>query len=73
MATIPLIGALNVGVSFWMAFLLALRAHNVTVGERERIYAGLRARLRKAPLEFFLPMGAPVPEGSAQRARHEPT
>ncbi len=68
-ATVPLIGALNVGISFYMAFLLALRAHNVTVGERARIYAGLRARLRRAPLEFFLPMGAPVAKDSAQRTQ----
>ncbi len=68
-ATVPLIGAMNVGISFYMAFLLALRAHNVTVGERARIYAGLRARLRRAPLEFFLPMGAPVAKDSAQRAQ----
>ena len=68
-ATVPLIGAMNVGISFYMAFLLALRAHNVTVGERARIYAGLRARLRRAPLEFFLPMGAPVAKDSAQRTQ----
>ncbi len=73
-ASIPLIGALNVGISFWLAFLLALRAHNVTVAERTRIYAGLRARLRRAPLEFFLPMGAPVAsDGHAQRAQPGPT
>ncbi len=73
-ASIPLMGALNVGISFYLAFLLALRAHNVTVAERSRIYAGLRARLRRAPLEFFLPMGTPVaPEGHAQRARQGTT
>ena len=73
-ASIPLIGALNVGISFYLAFLLALRAHNVTVAERSRIYAGLRARLRRAPLEFFLPMGTPVaPEGHAQRAQQGTT
>ena len=71
-ASIPLIGALNVGISFWLAFLLALRAHSVTVAERTRIYAGLRARLRRAPLEFFLPMGEPVaPEGRARRTPPE--
>ena len=72
-ATIPLLGALNVGVSFYLAFLLALRAHNVTVGERARIYAGLRARLRKAPLEFFLPRGGKAAASSAAHAQHEPT
>ena len=67
-ATIPLLGALNVGVSFYLAFLLALRAHSVTVAERARIYAGLRSRLRRAPLEFFLPLGAGRAARSAARA-----
>lgn len=54
-ATLPLIGALNVGVSFYLAFRVALRARNVTGVERARIYAALRARGRRAPLSFFLP------------------
>ena len=54
-ATIPLLGALNVGVSFYLAFLVALRAQNVTGVERARIYAATLARLRSAPREFFLP------------------
>ena len=29
-ASIPLIGALNLGVSFYFAFRLALQAHNIT-------------------------------------------
>ncbi len=54
-ATIPLLGALNVSVSFYLAFLVALRAQNVTGVERARIYAATLARLRSAPREFFLP------------------
>ncbi|CAM3429563.1 site-specific recombinase [Paracidovorax anthurii] len=54
-ATIPFIGALNVTVSFYLAFRLALRAHSVTGVERSRIMAALRARLRHAPLQFFVP------------------
>ncbi len=54
-ATIPLLGALNVSVSFYLAFLLALRAQNVTGVERARIYAAVRARLRSKPLGFFVP------------------
>jgi site-specific recombinase len=54
-ATIPLLGALNVGVSFYLAFLVALRAQNVTGVERTRIYVSLNRRLRSAPREFFLP------------------
>lgn len=54
-AMIPLNGALNVGVSFYLAFRLALRAHNVSGVERGRIYQALRQRLRQQPLSFFLP------------------
>ncbi|MBS0301358.1 MAG: site-specific recombinase [Proteobacteria bacterium] len=54
-ALIPFNGALNVGVSFYLAFNLALRAHNVGRVDRRRIYRALRVRLRRAPLGFFLP------------------
>ena len=57
-ATIPFIGALNVTVSFYLAFRLALRAHSVTRVERARLGAALRARLRRAPLQFFVPRSA---------------
>ncbi|AVS64908.1 recombinase [Paracidovorax avenae] len=54
-ATLPFIGALNVTVSFYLAFRLALRAHNVTRVDRARLTAALRGRLRHAPLQFFVP------------------
>ena len=54
-ATLPLLGALNVGVSFYLAFNLAMRARNVSGVDRSRIYAAIRARLRTAPLSFFRP------------------
>lgn len=54
-ATIPLLGALNVAVSFYLAFRLALRARNVSGVDRSRIYTAIRARLRTAPLSFFMP------------------
>jgi site-specific recombinase len=55
-ACLPLLGALNVMVSFYLAFRLALRAHNVSGVDRARIYAAIRARLRTAPLSFFQPV-----------------
>ncbi|WP_159917817.1 site-specific recombinase [Pantoea sp. 18069] len=55
MAMLPFNGALNVIVSFLLAFRLALRAHNVSGVDRERIYRAIRARLRNAPLSFFKP------------------
>lgn len=54
-AALPLLGALNVTVSFYLAFSLALRAQNVSGVDRSRIYAAIRARLRSAPLSFFVP------------------
>lgn len=55
MAMLPFNGALNVIVSFLLAFRLALRAHNVSGVDRSRIYRAIRARLRNAPLSFFRP------------------
>ncbi|MBS0391433.1 MAG: site-specific recombinase [Proteobacteria bacterium] len=54
-ALVPFNGALNVIVSFYLAFRLALRAHNVGRVDRRRIYRALRRRWRRAPLGFFLP------------------
>ena len=56
-ASIPLIGVLNVGVSFYLAFRVALRAHSVTRTGRHAIYRALRQRLRHAPASFFVPAG----------------
>lgn len=48
-------GLLNVGVSFYLAFQLALRAHNVTGVQRDNIYAAVRQRLRHRTRSFFWP------------------
>ena len=52
---IPLTGALNVGVSFWLAFRVALRSRGVRVADRSRIYASIRRRLRERPMSFLRP------------------
>jgi site-specific recombinase len=54
-ASIFVIGPLNVGVSYYCAFRLALRAHNVTVGERQRIRKAVWQRLNHFPLSFLWP------------------
>jgi site-specific recombinase len=54
-ASIPLIGALNLGVSFYLAFRVALQAHNVSDGGRSRIRRAIWQRLRHAPLRFIWP------------------
>lgn len=54
-ASIPLIGALNLGVSFYFAFRLALQAHNVSGVDRARIRSAIWARWRSHARSFFLP------------------
>lgn len=54
-AMLPLNAALNVGVSFYLAFRVALRAHNVSGVDRARIYAAIRRRMWRSPLSFFWP------------------
>ncbi len=52
-------GVLNVGVSFYFAFRLALRAHNVSGVDRSRINSAIRARALSEPLSFFWPRREP--------------
>ena len=54
-AAIPLIGMLNLGVSFYFAFRLALRAHSVGRTDRLRIRRAIVARLRRRPASFLVP------------------
>ncbi|MGJ7614484.1 MULTISPECIES: site-specific recombinase [unclassified Variovorax] len=54
-AAVPVIGALNVSVSFYFAFRLALRAHSVSLADRARIRGAIWARWRSRPVSFFLP------------------
>ena len=50
------IGVLNLGVSFYMAFRLALRAHNVSGVDRKHIRQAIRTRLRLRLGSFFWPV-----------------
>jgi site-specific recombinase len=54
-AAIPLIGVLNLGVSFYLALHLAQRAHNLSGVDRGRIRSGVWQRLRTRPRTFLLP------------------
>ena len=55
-AAIPLIGMLNLGVSFYFAFRLALRAHSVSGVDRARIRNAVWQRWRRRPGSFFFPV-----------------
>ena len=59
LAGLAITGLLNVGVSFYFAFRLALRAHNVSGVDRGRIRQALRQRVRTRLLSFFWPERSP--------------
>ncbi len=52
-------GVLNVAVSFWLAFKLALRARGVRVRDRRRIRAAIARRLLARPASFLWPPREP--------------
>jgi site-specific recombinase len=54
-ASIPLIAMLNVGVSFYLAFRVALRAHSMGRQDRAQIYRALSQRLMQRPFSFLVP------------------
>ncbi len=56
-AAIPLIGVLNLTVSFYLALQLALGAHSVTGLDRQRLRAAVFRRIRQQPGSFLWPKG----------------
>ena len=54
-AGIAATGSLNLSVSFFMAFRVALRSRGIRLVDRSRIYGAIRARLRNEPLSFVWP------------------
>ncbi|NML13755.1 site-specific recombinase [Azohydromonas caseinilytica] len=54
-AGIVLTALLNVGVSFYLAFRLALRARGLHLKERAHLAAAIRRRIRHRPLSLLVP------------------
>ena len=54
-AGVVVTGALNVGVSFWCALRVAMRARGIAVDQRRRLRQAIFFRLRQQPLRFFWP------------------
>ena len=54
-AAIPVTAALNLGVSFVLAFRVALRSRGIRLADRSRINRAVRARLWHRPLSFLVP------------------
>jgi len=63
-ASVLFIGPLNLTVSFYLAFRLALQAQAVSTPNRQLIGSAIRRRLRSAPLSFLVPPRMP-PAASA--------
>ena len=58
LAAMLLVGPINLAVSFYLAFRLALKARSVSDVNRQRIQGAIRHRLRRAPLSFLWPVSA---------------
>ena len=54
-AGIAATGALNLGVSFYLAFKVALRSRGIRPPDRSRLYRAIGRRLRSAPASFVVP------------------
>ena len=54
-AAIPLVGVFNLGVSFLLAFKVALRSRGIRLADRSRIYRAIRHRIWTRPTSFLLP------------------
>ncbi|MBP0620317.1 site-specific recombinase [Cupriavidus consociatus] len=61
-AGIALMGVLNVGVSFALAFNMALRSRNLRRVDRADLSAAVRRRILKYPLSLVMPPRAARPE-----------
>ena len=55
LAAIPVVGVLNLTVSFTLAFRVALSSRGLKLRDRGRLYRALRSRLRHAPASFLVP------------------
>lgn len=67
-AAVVLVGPINLTVSFYLAFQLALRSQNISQVNRRLIRAALWRRLRVAPMSFLVPPANPPEDDDADPA-----
>jgi site-specific recombinase len=58
-AGIAATGLLNLAVSFFLAFGVALSSRGIRLDDRSRIHRAIRSRLRHRPMSFLLPVRQP--------------
>ena len=69
-AGIAAIGPINLGVSFYLAFRLALQAQNISEVNRQLIRSAIKQRIFLAPLSFLLPPRDTRPGDTATEQTH---
>jgi site-specific recombinase len=67
LAGVMVVGPLNLAVSFYLAFRLALRAQAINDVHRRRIRAAIQRRVRKVPWGFIWP----APDHSGKNGGHD--
>jgi site-specific recombinase len=67
---IAVIGALNVGVSFGLALLVAIKARGINPPQRRAIRKAVLKRFLVSPLSFFLPVGATISKNKTEASHH---
>lgn len=64
------IGALNVGVSFGMALLVAIKARGINPPQRRAIRKAVVKRFFSSPFSFFLPVGSTISKSTGEGHGH---
>jgi site-specific recombinase len=72
-SAVLLVGPINLTVSFYLAFRLALQAQAISETNRQLIRVAIRRRLRVAPLSFVLPPRHEPDPADDPDTRHPPS
>ncbi|VVE21938.1 recombinase [Pandoraea aquatica] len=66
-AGVAAMGLLNVGVSFALAFHMALRSRPLRLGDRRQIHRAIWRAVLRNPLVLLFPLGSPRPEARPEK------
>lgn len=64
------IGVFNVGVSFSLAMMVAIKGRNIKAPQRKAIKSAVWKRFRQHPLSFFLPVGPNISPNTGKHGSH---
>jgi len=66
-AGVAAMGLINVGVSFALAFHMALRSRPLRLGDRRQIHRAIWRAVMRNPLVLLFPLGSPRPEARPEK------